>query len=204
MRPLLPIAVLVTVSLSAQPIPEPKIITNKVRFDVTASVTMMPLEIWKATFAGPPKGLALYGLEICNHSFDPVNVQGGLALNQIKGGVTPVDDPALSLLAASHVRRNSTLYKVAMVAKYLSMTGAFISTAGVVEIGTWAVAFPMLTTGTEELSKEFKGRGLPPVLLENFLLNPRERFDLGPGGCHSSFVMGAYRKNFVPFEVPVM
>jgi hypothetical protein len=185
-------------------IPEPKVVTNQVRYDVTARVKMMDDEVWEAAFAGPRRDLTLYSVQICNKGFDPVNVQAGLALNQTKGGLSPVDDPALALIAAASARKHSRLYALVTVARYLAMIGTFLATSQVVEAGQFAVVFPLLEAGSRELAKEFKGRGLPPVLLETFLMKPEKRFDLAPGGCETKFVMGSHEPDFIGFEVPVM
>jgi hypothetical protein len=182
------IFILAVAALAAQPIPEPKSVTDKVRYDVTASVKMMDDQVWEAAFAGPRRNLALYSIQICNHGFDPVSVQAGLALSQTKGGLNPVDDPALALIAAASARKHSRLYALVTVAKYLAMVGTFLATSQVVEAGQYAVVFPLLTAG----------------VLESFLLKPEERFDLAPGGCETEFVMGSYQEDFIGFEVPVM
>jgi hypothetical protein len=190
----------------AQPLPQANVLTpgtEQTVFDVTASVSLMPLEAWKSTMVGKPKGLALYEVLTCNHAPNKtIKVQGGRVLYSIRGGVIPINS-ALAIISAGKAKRNSTLWKIMKVTEWAAWGATFLFTSGAISIDASAVIAPIVASGSAKLANEFRGQGINEPLLREILLEERETFVLEPKTCSAQIILGQYKGQLTSFTVPV-
>lgn len=161
-----------------------------VNFEVTLS--RMPLEVFRGAFLEKVPGVALYDSTVCNLTSESQELQYGWVRRALVGRIVLMN-PTLMSLTVDRARKKSVLFKIARTAEWMSWVGGFLAAGGVVKMkdGIKAI-FPILSAGSDKLSKEFEGTETGQEMRRS--LEKPDLITLGPRACESRLVLGSYKK----------
>ncbi len=167
----------------------------------TVSMSMEPLDVYKAVFQAQLRQVALYEAIVCSGPSE-VTVPGGRIMQVANAHGVQTTDKRLLSIAFNAGRRKSKLYKTYKVAYYVGW-GASLLTVGGTVAASRGVQMGMLlaTQGAGELKSAMETRNEASDVLIPGFLDAKDQIKLGPNACESRLLMGTYGRDFKPFAV---
>lgn len=165
----------------------------------TISMSMEPLDVYKAVFQTQLRQVALYEAVICSGPAE-VTVPGGRIMQAANAkGVQTADKRVLSI-AFGAARRKSKIYKAYKTAYYLGWAGSLLTVGGTIAASR-GIQMGMLvaTQGAGQLKSAMETRNEASDALIPGFLEAADQITLGPNSCQSRLLMGTYSRDFKPF-----
>lgn len=170
----------------------------------SVAVTLQPKEVFEAAFLELIPGVAIYDVLICNNTDDGMKINGGKAMQAIHPRVEPIS-PRLYALTALRGKKKNWKYKTMKVAEWTAFSATLLFTSGAISVASnfARVLPPLVMDGSRRLAKEWEGAGLDPALLTTQFLTSETDVILDARQCRSFPLLGRYRGQTKPFEVPI-
>ena len=170
----------------------------------SVAVTLQPKEVFEAAFLELIPGVAIFDVLICNNTDSGMKVNGGKAMQAIHPRVEPIS-PRLYALTALRGKKKNWKYKTMKIAEWSAFSATLLFTSGAISIASdfLRVLPPLVMDGSRRLAKEWEGAGLDPALLTTQFLTSDTDVILDSQQCRSFPLLGRYRGQTKPFEVPI-
>jgi len=170
----------------------------------SVAVTLQPKEVFEAAFSELISGVALFDLLVCNNTDSGMKINGGKAMQAIHPRVEPIS-ARLYALTALRGKKKNWKYKTMRVAEWSAFGATMLFTSGAVAVTSdlLRVLPPLVMDGSRRLAKEWEGAGLDPALLTTQFLTSDTDVILDAQQCRSYPLLGRYRGQMKPFEVPI-
>lgn len=167
-------------------------------------VTLQPKEVFEAAFAELIPGVALFDILVCNNTDSGMKINGGKAMQAIHPRVEPIS-ARLYALTALRGKKKNWKYKTMKIAEWTAFGATMLFTSGAIAVASDFVRVlpPLVMDGSRRLAKEWEGAGLDLTLLTTQFLTSEMDVILDARQCQSFPLLGRYRGQTKPFEVPI-
>lgn len=174
------------------------------KFPATVSITLQPKEVFESAFLEIIPGVALYDALVCNNTDSGMSIDGGKVLQAVHPKVEPIS-AQLYALTALRGRKKNWKYKAAKVGEWAAYGATLLFSSGTITVGSDLLRTvpPLVLDASNRLAEKWSATGLDPALLMTEFLTSETQLILDARQCRSLPLLGRYRGQTPPFEVPI-